>query len=75
MESSRVGVPEAHLDQFAKAKRQQQSIYDVTGDLISRIKTKLDELSSFEGEKRSQYSFSLLSGNTWAVACSVLIII
>ncbi|XP_030830387.1 transmembrane GTPase fzo-like [Strongylocentrotus purpuratus] len=49
MESSRLGVPEAHLEQFAKAKRQQQFIYDVTGNLISRIKTKLDELSSFEG--------------------------
>lgn len=44
MDSSRIGVSEAHLEVFAQAKRQQQLIYDVTGDLISRIKHKLEEL-------------------------------
>ncbi|XP_041478620.1 transmembrane GTPase fzo-like isoform X1 [Lytechinus variegatus] len=44
MDTSRLDSSEAHLEKFAKAKREQRLIYDVTGHLITRIKSELEEL-------------------------------
>ncbi|XP_041478610.1 transmembrane GTPase Marf-like [Lytechinus variegatus] len=49
MESSGRSVPDAHLEKFARAKKEQQLLYDVTGDLISRIQNELHEMSSVQG--------------------------
>ncbi|XP_054761838.2 transmembrane GTPase fzo-like [Lytechinus pictus] len=49
MESSGGCVPDAYLEKFARAKKEQQLLYDDTGDLISRIQSELHEMSSVQG--------------------------